>query len=53
MLQRFARCFSTGKKTCLYDTLVESKGRMVEFAGNFVSNEGYVLPVQFPQGIIK
>lgn len=29
MLQRFARCFSTGKKTCLYEVLLESKGKMV------------------------
>lgn len=33
MLQRFTRTFSTVKKTCLYDTLVESKGKIVEFAG--------------------
>lgn len=34
MLQRAVRhCFSTPKKTCLYDVLVESKGKIVDFAG--------------------
>lgn len=53
MLQRFAGLFSTAKKTCLYDTLVENKGKIVDFAGIFIFIEGYSLPVQFPQGIIK
>lgn len=34
MLQKFTRqLFSTVKKTCLYDILVENKGKMVDFAG--------------------
>lgn len=54
MLQRVVRsCFSSSKKTCLYDVLVESKGKIVDFAGNFKFISGYALPVQFPQGIIK
>ena len=46
MLQRFTRTFSTVKKTCLYDTLVESKGKMVEFAGIF-KNYDKVTAFQF------
>jgi len=51
MLQRFTRTFSTVKKTCLYDTLVESKGKMVDFAGILYTYQKAT--VQFPPGIIK
>lgn len=49
MFQRFVRCFSTGKKTCLYDTLVDSKGKMVEFAGNIFIKSRILLTCTIPK----
>lgn len=53
MLNRFNRCFSTAKKTCLHDLMLSHKGKIVDFAGIFTLKLGYLLPVQFSQGIIK
>lgn len=50
MIQRFARYFSTGKKTCLFDTLVENKGKMVEFAGNNLIKRRILSSSSVPSG---
>lgn len=47
------RFLFSGKKTVLYDFHVKNKGKMVQFAGNFLISLGYDMPVQYPQGIIK
>lgn len=38
MLNRFNRCFSTVKKTCLHDLMLSHKGKIVDFAGIFTLN---------------
>ena len=47
------RALFSANKTVLYDLHVAQKGKMVEFAGTFLSNLGYNMPVQYPTGIIK
>ncbi len=36
MINRFNRCFSTVKKTCLHDLMLSHKGKIVDFAGTFI-----------------
>lgn len=53
MYKTIKRLFSVSKRTPLYDFHVESKAKMVDFAGNTYLYTGYLLPVQYSSGIIK